>query len=133
MMELFIILLLLVLIGIGSYLYFTLKSEPTPSGGGYTSLVGELKAQVTELQEKLEKAQAATTQAETLAEERKDHIAKLEADLLQLRKRINDYSEEKIELSNEITRLQVKAEDEQSAKDMVGELRRKIDEKFDRN
>lgn len=132
MMQLFIIFLLLILIGIGSYLYFTLRSVPPVSGGGYSSLINELKAQNSELQEKLDRALAATTQAETLAEERKNHIAKLEGELLQIRKRLNDSLEEKLELSNELTRVKVKAEDEQTAKDMVAELRRKIDEKFDR-
>ena len=130
-MDLILFFLLLILIGIGVYLYLTLKAEP-PSTGGHNSLVGELKAQIKALQTKLEKSQAATTQAETLAEERKDHIAKLEADLLQLRKRLNDYAEEKLELCNELTRVKAKNEEEQTAKEMVAELRRKIDEKFDR-
>lgn len=130
-MDLILFFLLLILIGIGVYLYLTLKAEP-PSTGGHNSLVGELKSQIKALQTKLEKSQAATTQAETLAEERKIHIAKLEADLLQLRKRLNDYAEEKLELSNELTREKVKNEEEQTAKEMVAELRRKIDEKFDR-
>lgn len=128
-MDAIILLLLLILTGLGAYLYFTLKAEPVSTGSS-SSVPLNFRGQIDELQKKLDRAQAATTKAETLAEERKNQIAKQDAELSKLRKRLNDCADEKLELSKEVVQLKTRLEDEQKVSAMVAELHRKIDDKF---
>ena len=132
MIDVVIIVLLLVLLGFGVFIY--LNQGSSKSGGIDPSQFRDLKKQNEELESSLVDARQSASKNEALAEERKQNIAKLDADLSKLRMRINEDADEKESLSNEIARLKTRMEEERKSSqekiELLTELREKMESKF---
>lgn len=132
MFDVVIIVLLLVLLGFGVFIY--LNQGSIKSGGIDPSQFRDLKKQNEELESSLVDARQSASKNEALAEERKQNIAKLDSDLSKLRMRINEDADEKESLSNEIARLKTRMEEERKSSqekiELLTELREKMESKF---
>ena len=131
-MDIVIIGLLLVLLGFGIFIYLNQNSEK--SGDIDPSQFRDLKKQNEELEQQLVTARESASRNEALAEERKQNIAKQDADLSKLRSRMSEDVEEKETLSNEIARLKTRLEEERKTSqekiELLTEVREKMESKF---
>lgn len=131
-MDIVIIGLLLVILVFGVFFYLNQNSDNTV--GIDPTLVRDLEKRNEELEQQLVTVRESSSRNQALAEERKENIAKLDADLSKLRNRMTEDSDEKENLSNEIARLKTRIEEERKTSEekieLLTEVREKMESKF---
>ena len=131
-MDIVIIGLLLVILVFGVFFYLNQNSENTV--GIDPAQYRDLEKRNEELEQQLVTVRESASRNQALAEERKENIAKQDADLSKLRNRMNEDADEKENLSNEVARLKTRIEEERKTSEekieLLTEVRDKMESKF---